>query len=129
MAFTWISTNVGLKITATHLNEVQTNINTVATSLGKPYSSWPSTPLVSSGGINDDTKFQALRNGADHIHTWNYCWAEKTSHDSTVNSSKLVAVDSSNYAHCASNYAYCGTNLTVEHDAEYSSNFAHGYWK
>jgi hypothetical protein len=93
MAFTWIDVTAGVIAKATHVNQVQTNTNTLADNLGIPHPSWTELP-VSPGDKMKASQIAELQSSLDYIDTNNVCSAENTGEFSSDQSSFDSSVDS-----------------------------------
>lgn len=92
MAFSWISVSVGTIAAASHVNEVKTNTDTLATNLGIANYGWVEMPVV-SGDFMEQVQIQELQDALDYIDTNNTCSSENASKDTTVDSGDDVSVD------------------------------------
>lgn len=130
MSFSWTTTGIGYKEITTVINEVQTNINTLLTSLGKSFS-WTSTPLVSSTNITDE-HYDELRDAADYTKDWNYCYAENSSNDGSVDTTDQSSNNSAPYnsvvystmypSGYGSNHLYCSGQYQSDNPVNQTTN-------
>lgn len=116
MSFSWISITAGeTKIDDAHMNEVKTNVDTLASQLGiSPYS-WTVLP-VSAGQKATAAQVTQLQTAIDYIDGENYCNTHYSTYnngvDATHNNSRDVTHDVSADATHNGSY-YNGYDVTV----------------
>ena len=116
MSFSWTSITQNVtNVQEDHANEVRTNINTMLSLIGKPWT-WVTLP-VSAGDKTNYSQFKEMRDAADHAKDWNYCWQQDSSLNTAIDDAKDHGIDAAQNTSMLS-----GQDATVQNPHDHSVN-------